>query len=460
MDNATEELIERNVRSAVAAGTEEVARIVEDTVDGYANRQTPRQWVRAVAWRAAVPAMAEHLAAQEGWPDPTDNDRLTAVFRELDRGGIVARERLGRTISDGRSLMFDQLVDGTAKGFVFYHQQDQEGAAERGALWLAFGGAGDQSAAEVGEQVAQTLGDHGLTVDWNGDPDTRIRVVMRWQVRRTGRLAVAEPPPGADFWDPTPPESIGWRGRPGVKEATTARLRARHAAGELVRGTAAGGPPGGRFDPGLPDGGCFGGYLTAGAVMRERGIDEGQFIQLAESGGVEWDAEIERLCGMPNRLVWTVANLFAKLPEADCADFLVETVEAVPVGADLAAVCDRWMLDVLTHPEHGAIVYATSDAARAATDAMAALYRQRLTGDEPDATRWNAVRNECRTSGADAASFAGDAYPLGAAEQVARRASMAAWQAADAEKDAAAEAARVAELRWHARRLVHHLATA
>src|SRR5216117_2009112 len=124
--------IEEFVATSVAAGADEADAIVTETVDRWSTDKVRRQWVRAVEWRAVTAAMAGHLAAQDDLPDETDNDRLAAAFRELDRLGILARERLGISLSDGWALIRD-AVNGMvgvqpARGCVFYHEQDRHRA--------------------------------------------------------------------------------------------------------------------------------------------------------------------------------------------------------------------------------------------------------------------------------------------------------------------------------------------
>jgi hypothetical protein len=92
--------------------------------------------VEPLAWRLVDTELAAHLAVQAGWPQVTDSDRLSAAFRDLDSGGIVAREDVACCQSCGHAEIGDELRDGdTADGYVFYHRQDAQRAVEAGELY-------------------------------------------------------------------------------------------------------------------------------------------------------------------------------------------------------------------------------------------------------------------------------------------------------------------------------------
>ncbi|GLW27252.1 DUF6891 domain-containing protein [Actinoplanes regularis] len=85
----------RHIVNHVARGRRDCPTIVEDTVEYLHGEAEPAQ-IRALAWELVGPAFEAHLAAQAGWPERTDNDRLTDAFQALDRAGIVAREESRR----------------------------------------------------------------------------------------------------------------------------------------------------------------------------------------------------------------------------------------------------------------------------------------------------------------------------------------------------------------------------
>ena len=177
------------VRAAVARGRHAFATIVADAVEylhGYADPGD----LRALAWRLAEPAFAEHLAAQATWPERTDSDRLSNAFRNLDASGIVAREDFTCCQNCGTTEIGGEVVDVEAcRGYVFYHGQDADRAVAGGGIWLSYGLFERETTPEIGEEVCAALRAEGFEVDWDGSPDKRIRVPLDWARRRHGRLA-------------------------------------------------------------------------------------------------------------------------------------------------------------------------------------------------------------------------------------------------------------------------------
>ena len=137
--------------------------------------------------RAAVKSeLAAKATAENTWPRVTDCDRLDAAFAELDRGGVIALQNAGYTMSDGYSDVAERLAErdrDQVKGYCFYHGQDLERAVAGGGLMLAYGNLDAEPAGKhvVGELVAVALRE----VDWNGDPEERIRLPrIDWKRRR------------------------------------------------------------------------------------------------------------------------------------------------------------------------------------------------------------------------------------------------------------------------------------
>ena len=99
-------------------------------------------------------------------------------------------------------------------------------------------------------------------------------------------------------------------------------------------------------------------------------------------------AEYERLFGIPESLAHLEDTIFEGLPE-DAAQIWPERfVRAISPGADLSRAGDEWLLWLLAGEGsplaqwHGEPWVA----------GVAALYRRRLRGDEPDAHDWAAAR--------------------------------------------------------------------
>jgi hypothetical protein len=184
-------------RGEVARGLRTCAMIVSGTAE-YLHGEAEPADVYAPAWEIVPRELAAHLETQAGWPARTDSDRLTDAFRALDLAGIVAREDFACCQSCGSSEIGDEAGSGTPSwGYVFYHGQDAERAAQGGTLWLAYGSFGKQiGGAQVGEEVVAALRGEGLEVDWTGDAAQRIQVRLRWAKRRYGRMAAV--PAGAE----------------------------------------------------------------------------------------------------------------------------------------------------------------------------------------------------------------------------------------------------------------------
>jgi hypothetical protein len=176
----------------------ELAELVADLVrPGFRTRDEVREialdraaddvpGLSAAEITAAVDAAwAARLAEQRDWPARTDADRLDDAFAALERTGVVARASFTCCTTCGFAEIGDEVpADQHRDGFVFFHSQDAEGLDEPGTpLALAFGGfsTGDAAARTeadrvVGERVRAALLEHGLPVEWDGDPAGRIVV--------------------------------------------------------------------------------------------------------------------------------------------------------------------------------------------------------------------------------------------------------------------------------------------
>ncbi|OOC52527.1 MULTISPECIES: DUF6891 domain-containing protein [Nocardiopsis] len=149
-------------------------------------------------------AMADHAHRQRRWPVRTDGERLTRAFRALDESGVIAREEFGccdgcaKAALNGELATRNSVPSGQAvRGYAFYHRQDRKNAVAGGPLVVRFEASHPLRRAAVGEETAETLRAHGLTVDWDGDPDRGLLIPMDWSRRRFGRGA-AFPGPAVD----------------------------------------------------------------------------------------------------------------------------------------------------------------------------------------------------------------------------------------------------------------------
>lgn len=114
---------------------------------------------------------------------PTDDERVDRAFEILRAEGIIATMNIGYTRQDAIDES-EQLANNEAgRGYVFFHEQD---AARLGwppaQLYIGFGvvatdNAGwEAGALPVAQRLAAVLAEQGLTVEWDGTVDTRIRV--------------------------------------------------------------------------------------------------------------------------------------------------------------------------------------------------------------------------------------------------------------------------------------------
>ena len=160
-----------------------------DDVGSRAGRLALADEVVSAVWSA-------RLAEQEGWPPVTGPDRLTAAFGALSGRGIVTEPNFACCASCGLAEIGGQALPGS-RGFVFFHEQDTARAVAGQGLMLAYGGFSGAApeTAQVGREVAAALVAAGLPVEWNGSPDSRIRVTpLEWRRRLPAARATAADP--------------------------------------------------------------------------------------------------------------------------------------------------------------------------------------------------------------------------------------------------------------------------
>lgn len=81
------------------------------------------------------------------------------------------------------------------------------------------------------------------------------------------------------------------------------------------------------------------------------------------------------------------------------ADFAVDAVEAIPVGADLTRVIAAVAYDLITEAPYGFAADPDLSAdAKTAVEDLGALYRRWLTGDHPSAAQWRTVAAALRAN--------------------------------------------------------------
>jgi hypothetical protein len=180
------------IRLLLALGEDDFDSIVEQGTEYLEDAPGARSLARAFA----VEEFTDYMAAQQTWPEVLDSDRLLRAFRDLDLAGIVARVDFACCQNCGVTEIGGEVPEGERRayrGYVFCHRQDMAGVVRGGGLDLAYGIFTDAvlpvDQTGIGMEVAAMVRRHGLEVNWNEDPGSRIAVPLTWRRRRFGRLA-------------------------------------------------------------------------------------------------------------------------------------------------------------------------------------------------------------------------------------------------------------------------------
>jgi hypothetical protein len=189
MENALVEL-RSYIRRDVRAGFHSLDDILELAIEVIADEGLPAESLRPHAERFLAEELVRLQEEAKSWPETTDCDRLDRAFAELEANGIVARQNFTCCQTCGHAEIGEQIENAMAEGravegYTFFHQQDTEAAVDEGGMHLAYGALeeGEGATAAIGRRVADTLGRHGLAVQWDGSVKTRIQVSMQWRKR-------------------------------------------------------------------------------------------------------------------------------------------------------------------------------------------------------------------------------------------------------------------------------------
>jgi uncharacterized protein DUF6891 len=190
------------LRTAVAIGRDTRAAMIRGVVEHLEHEAEPAD-IERLAGPVLAAELAAHLEAQRTWPERTDNDRLDDAFRALEEERIVARQDFSccRNCGSGEINEVARAYPRPA-GYVFYHAQDTERAAEGGGLHLAYGPG--QFGELVGTKIVETVRAAGLRVDWPGSLDKRIHVRLKWARRRYDGEAAAFEVSSGEIPEPRP----------------------------------------------------------------------------------------------------------------------------------------------------------------------------------------------------------------------------------------------------------------
>ncbi|WP_406197971.1 hypothetical protein OH807_13290 [Kitasatospora sp. NBC_01560] len=176
---------EERARELIRCGFQEPDEMAESLVDEFEEQGLTEEDAEEIV----APLWRERLAEQASWPEVTDVDRLEEAFDALEDQGIVAAMDFTCCASCGYEEIGGE-ADDDSRGFVFFHQQDTEGAAAGRGLMLRFGGfrtdgeskeSAEGRTTEIGREVAAALEAAGLTVEWDGSPGKAICVTpLTW----------------------------------------------------------------------------------------------------------------------------------------------------------------------------------------------------------------------------------------------------------------------------------------
>lgn len=162
-----------------------------------------------------------------------------------------------------------------------------------------------------------------------------------------------------------------WHNDPDLKAEVLARMIAHREADEIIQGVYQ------DLDPNLASGyrGCLIGCTLP--KLKDR-------WSMSET----WQELVEKYYGIPAAVGYLLDYTFESLDYGDHAAFAVNSIEAIPIGADLTAVPDLFVLELLAEAAKR-----LDGPAVAASAAVAELVQRRMAGDEPTDDQWNDAYN-------------------------------------------------------------------
>jgi hypothetical protein len=181
----------QTIERYVASGFSPPDEIERTALEIYSDDMDPAL-LRPEALKFLRDSLAKHAADQATWPAVTDCDRLDKALAELEQHGIVARQNFSDCGTCGVAEIGDE-IDATRKkgrevrGYVFYHMQDTESAADGHGLYLNYGSVDRDEKADlkVAAEAVESLQRQGLETSWNGSIEQRIGVKLDWKRRRS-----------------------------------------------------------------------------------------------------------------------------------------------------------------------------------------------------------------------------------------------------------------------------------
>lgn len=149
---------------------------------------------------------------------------------------------------------------------------------------------------------------------------------------------------------------LAWHNKPELKAEALAGMIRHRQQDDFIRGDYLA-PRWGEKDIKPGDSvyqGCFHGCLTTDKLAEEAGVTVEEFVRDGyDQHFRSWHEEAQRLWGIPANLGSLLDHMFESMPDSACANFAVETIEAMQIGADLTGVCDDWARTVTEDPTYG-----------------------------------------------------------------------------------------------------------
>ena len=150
---------------------------------------------------------------------------------------------------------------------------------------------------------------------------------------------------------------------------------------------------------------------------------------------------IEQCFGIPPKLLYLIEGLYLNLPRSEQPAWAARLLEQVEDGADLSLVVNRFLVWLLTDPQKGIIIYATTPGLQTAIENVSSLHSRVISGGEVTGPEWDAAAGDAARAAAGAAAGAAAWAAVDAADAAAWAAAGAARAAVKAAVGAAVKAA-------------------
>lgn len=105
---------------------------------------------------------------------------------------------------------------------------------------------------------------------------------------------------------------------------------------------------------------------------------------------IGWHQEVEIQYGIIEAVGNLLDRIFENLPHGAHAKFAVDSIKAIPVGADLFLVPSRLVLHALSE------LWSVEPVINGLLEHVVALYQRRVNGDEPTRAEWLLVKEAAR----------------------------------------------------------------